>query len=64
MVSEWMVNGSIRNFVSVYRNANRLELVRFRARVALLTAQNDLVLAVNGRRCWVSLHARQGHHPR
>ena len=64
MVSEWMVNGSIRNFVSVYRDVNRLELVRFHARVALLTAQDVLVLVVGGRRCWVSLHARQGHHPR
>ena len=29
MVSEWMANGGIKQFVKAYRNVNRLELVGF-----------------------------------
>ena len=29
MVSEWMVNGNISEFIKTHRDANRFELVRF-----------------------------------
>ena len=29
MVSEWMVNGNINEFIGEHRNTNRFELVRF-----------------------------------
>jgi serine/threonine protein kinase len=29
MVSEWMVNGNINEFIKAHRDANRFELVRF-----------------------------------
>ena len=33
MVSEWMVNGNINEFIEARRDANRLELVRFPATI-------------------------------
>ena len=29
MVSEWMVNGNINEFIKAHRDANRFDLVRF-----------------------------------
>jgi len=40
MISDWMVNGNINEFVRAHPDANRLELVSssFRASLSLLTA--------------------------
>ena len=35
MVSEWMANGNINDFVKANPDANRLELVRFASKVSL-----------------------------
>ena len=36
MVTEWMVNGNVNEFVKVNKDADRLELVRFPLEVVLL----------------------------
>ena len=42
MVSEWMANGNIKEFLKVHRDANRFELVSFSFIVGLLITNNRL----------------------
>ena len=53
MVSEWMTNGNINQFVKARRDANRFELVRFPFRIlpsSLAVDDNVHVIFVVGRR--------------
>ena len=60
MVSEWMVNGNINEFVEAHRDANRFELVRswFCCRSDLSLTRSLLV--ARRRRSRVDIHAQSG----
>jgi len=53
MVSEWMVNGNINEFVKAHRDANRFKLVCFCACLALLPSPiaQDYATSVASRHC-------------
>jgi hypothetical protein len=51
MVSEWMVNGNIIQFLKANVNADRLVLVRFLFRVPPSLDVNDYTITVACRRC-------------
>ena len=58
MISDWMVNGNINDFVKAHPDASPLGLVRFSLR-ALLLSINDRITHLAGRRCLgIDLHPR------
>ena len=66
MVSEWMTNGNINQFVEAHKDANRFELVS--PPLELLRSSiivDDLVTLVVGRcREWLDTYAQAGNDPR
>ena len=50
MVSDWMVNGNLSDFVKAHPDANRLELVSFSLRPSLLSI-DEWKTQPAGRRC-------------
>ena len=63
MVSEWMANGNINQFVEAYRDANRFELVNPPFGFLWFSLIVDNYVAV--RRCeGLDLYARSGNDPR
>jgi len=65
MVSEWMPNGNVSQFVMAHRDANRFELVSFAFRLlASPPLINDYVVSVvSRRREGLDLYARSGNGP-
>ena len=61
MVSEWMANGRINNFVEAHEDVNRFKLVCKSPRS--LIAQGDVTSAVGRRRSGVDLSPPPGNHP-
>ena len=64
MVSEWMVNGNINQFVTAHREANRFELVSFLSKLLQYLLVVDVASLVERRREGFDLHARPGDDPR
>ena len=66
MVSEWMVNGSIKHFVTAHRDANRFELVSSPSKLlgSPFVIDGCVVPIVERRHEWLDLHARSGDGPR
>ena len=60
MMSEWMPNGNINQFVKEYQGANRFELVSFPPNLlfSLSVVDNRVTLAVERRCEGLDLHAR------
>ena len=50
MISDWMVNGNINDFVKAHPDANRFALVCFSLRVSLLSI-DDRITHLARRRC-------------
>ena len=44
MVSDWMTNGNINDFVKAYMNVNRLELVSFSSEVSTFVFAGLLII--------------------
>jgi hypothetical protein len=65
MVSEWMKNGNIRQFVTEHWDVNRFELVGFPFEcLPPSLATNDYMISVVGRRRQgIDLYARSGNDP-
>jgi len=65
MVSEWMSNGNINEFVAAHRDANRFELVRppFELLCPSPVANSCEVPTAWRRRKGLDLYARPGHDP-
>jgi len=57
MVSEWMANGNIVEFVKVHTSVDRLGLVRFRSRSNPPATDDDVIAIARGRHSGVDLHA-------
>jgi len=66
MVSEWMQNGNINQFVKTHRGANRFELVSFPFRPLLssLLVNNSVISAAGRCGQGLDLYARSGNGPR
>ena len=66
MVSEWMSNGNINQFVTAHQDANRFELVSSPfERMQLSPIADDYVAPIAGRRRkGLDIRARSGHGPR
>ena len=65
MVSEWMTNGNISQFVEAHWDANRFELVSHRLRLLTSSIIDDFMTLVVGRcREWLDPHARARNDPR
>jgi len=66
MVSEWMPNGNINQFVSAHQDANRFELVRlpFELLYFATVADDCTALIAERRRKGFDLYARPGYDPR
>jgi len=66
MVSEWMPNGNINQFVSARQDANRFELVRWPFKLLYYAAVADDCAAsiAERRRKGFNLYARPGYDPR
>lgn len=64
VVSEWMENGTINEFVNTDAMADRLNLVRPSFRVPLLlVTDNDITIVARGRHPGVDLYARPEDNP-
>ena len=65
MVSEWMTNGNIKQFVEAHPDVNRFDLVGFPLRLLPPSLDiDDYVILVVGRRCeGLDLHARSEDGP-
>jgi len=65
MVSEWMSNGNINQFVAAHWDANRFELVRSLFEFLCPSPVADsCAVPIAGRRCkGLDLYARPGHDP-
>ena len=65
MVSEWMPNGNINQFVAAHRGANRFELVRFLFELLHSSpVADDCVVTIAGRyRKGLDLYAWPGYDP-
>ena len=61
MVSEWMVNGNINEFVKAHRDANRFELVGFSPRHRPHLSLTKSPLAAQRRRSGTDVYARSGN---
>ena len=57
MVSEWMTNGNINEFIQAHRDANRFELVGLALLLTSLLADRHLVPIAQRRRQGVDLYA-------
>jgi hypothetical protein len=56
MISDWMINGNITDFVKSHPYVNRSKLVCFSPRASLQFI-DDWITPLAGRRClWVDLH--------
>jgi hypothetical protein len=66
MVSEWMTNGNINQFVAAHRDVNRFELVGFLFGLlpSSLVIDDDVISAVGRRREGLDLYARSRNDPR
>ena len=66
MVSEWMSNGNINQFVAARQDSNRFELVRspFELLYFVTAADDCVALIAERRREGVDLYARPGYDPR
>ena len=66
MVSEWMPNGNVNQFVAAHPDANRFELVGFPFKLLppSLIIDNCVILVVGRRRERLDLYARPGNDPR
>ena len=66
MVSEWMKNGNINQFVAAHRDVNRFELVSFLFKPPRFSPviEDDFALIVGRRREGLNLHAQPGNDPR
>ena len=66
MVSEWMPNGNIKQFVSAYQDANRFELVRspFKFLYFVTVTDNCAAPIAERRRNGLDSYARPGYDPR
>jgi len=66
MVSEWMPNGNINQFVAAHRDANRFELVRLPFKLLYSPPVNDSCVAPIAWRCRkrLDLYARPRYDPR
>lgn len=64
MVSDWMPNGTINDFVRGRSDVNIYKLVRFLVQFALNTTQDAHILVVNGRCEGVDLFAWPRNRPR
>jgi len=66
MVSEWMPNGSINQFVSAHQDANRFELVclPFKFLYFATVADDCTALVAERRRKGLDLYPRPGYDPR
>ena len=66
MVSEWMPNGNINQFVSAHQDANRFGLVRspFELLYFVTVADDCAAPAAERRRKGLDLYARPGYDPR
>ena len=66
MVSEWMMNGNINEFVRTHDDADRLGLVRIFLpfRPSLPSVADNCITHLAGRRCQgIDLHARARNDP-
>ena len=65
MVSEWMTNGNINQFVTAHRNANRFELVSSPFKFLVPSILIDKYTTPAAGRCREGLdpHARPGNDP-
>ena len=61
MVSEWMVNGNINEFVKAHRDANRFELVGFYVYRSPRPPLTRSSLAAQRRRPGIDVHAQSGN---
>ena len=63
MVSEWMTNGNINQFVGTHWDANRFELVSHRLRLltSSIIVDDFMTLAVGRCREWFDSYARAGN---
>ena len=63
MVSEWMINGNINEFIKVHRDANRFDLVGFYSYyIPYLSLMKSLLIAQ--RYCsWIDIFAWSGDDP-
>jgi hypothetical protein len=67
MISDWMENGNINEFVKAHPGANRLELVGISFMVSLLRFAfiGDRMTFLAGRRCsGINLHSQPGNDSR
>ena len=65
MVSEWMENGNVTEFVKKNGEADRLELVRSSLSLSLLlNTYNGTIVVASRRREGINLHAWAGSNPR
>jgi len=64
MVSEWMTNGNINEFVTVHRNVNRFEPVRFRSCCRLRLSPMKLLLTAQRLCPGVGIHPWRGDDTR
>ena len=64
MVSEWMTNGNINEYVEKRTDVNRFELVKFQTLLLDPLTTNDLaVLTAQGCRSGTYIYARRGDDP-
>jgi hypothetical protein len=64
MVSEWMTNGNINEFIQAHRDANRFELVGLALLLtSLLADHRHLVPIAQRRRQGVDIYAQPGDDP-
>ena len=66
MVSEWMMNGNINQFVMAHRDVNRFELVSSPSKLlrSPFVIDGRIAPIVERRRKGFDLHARSGDDPR
>ena len=61
MVSEWMTNGNVTQFVRTHRDANRFELVGLPLKFLSVVTDDDGISAVGRRREGFDLYAWSGN---
>ena len=64
MVSEWMINGNISEFVKTHRDVNRFELVSFGFCCQSSLTYHYLIIIASRCRSRVDVHARGGGNTR
>jgi len=65
MVSEWMPNGNINQFVKVHQDKNRFELVSFPHTFLPFPPVDEDAVSIAGRRCeGTDIYARSGNGSR